>query len=187
MRILIERNCKFPRDSLYGKEISSYKRVKIITNLIEGFAAFFWSHLHIWKKVSATLCNVQCFVVTCCGLESLLSMLQLLFMFSLLTITRRRRMNLQKRNVVRKWKEEMRKNLIWILEIETLWWGEKRFLMWEEVSKEKSGGKEWKKNNGGEDGGKNGRNNNGGITTCRRLFISIPCNYEYVNERVFLF
>jgi len=47
MRILIERNCKFPRDSLYGKEISSYKRVKIITNLIEGFAAFFWSHLHI--------------------------------------------------------------------------------------------------------------------------------------------
>ncbi len=96
-------------------------------------------------------------------------------------------MNLQKRNVVRKWKEEMRKNLIWILEIETLWWGEKRFLMWEEVSKEKSGGKEWKKNNGGEDGGKNGRNNNRGITTCRRLFISIPCNYEYVNERVFLF
>jgi hypothetical protein len=40
-RILIERNCKFPRDSLYGKEIASCKKVKIITNLIEGFAAFF--------------------------------------------------------------------------------------------------------------------------------------------------
>ncbi len=59
--------------------------------------------------------------------------------------------------------------------------------MWEEVSEEKNGGKEWKKNNGGEDGGKSGRNNKGGITVCRRLFISIPCNYEYANDRVFLF
>jgi hypothetical protein len=40
-RILIERNCKFPRNSLNGKEIASCRRVKIITNLTKSFASLF--------------------------------------------------------------------------------------------------------------------------------------------------
>jgi hypothetical protein len=46
-RILLERNCNFPRDSLCDKETTSYKKVKIITNLIEGFFALFQRCLHI--------------------------------------------------------------------------------------------------------------------------------------------
>lgn len=154
------------------KEIASCRRVKGIANLIEGFVTLFWNYLHVWKKVFAAFYSVKRLVVTHCDLECLLSMLQLFFMFFFLTTTKKRRMNLQKRNVVRKWQEEMRKNLIQILEIETLCWGEKRFLMWEKVSKERSGGKECKKDNGGGDGGKSGRNRKGGITIRHHLFIS---------------
>jgi hypothetical protein len=46
-RILLERNCKFPRNSLCDMETTSCRKVKIITNLIEIFSTLFQSCFHV--------------------------------------------------------------------------------------------------------------------------------------------